>query len=76
MDRPGYVLAFLVPSRTEIPEYQAYADEVFGLISEINARYGRCDWLPINVFHESNRLKALVALTRADVLLVNSLADG
>lgn len=69
-------LAFLVPSRTGIPEYQAHASDVFGLISRINARYQRDDWQPIHVFYESNRVKALVALARADVLLVNSLADG
>ena len=33
-------LAFLVPSRDSIPEYQRYRDEVFALIDEINRRYG------------------------------------
>ncbi len=70
------MLAFLVPSRTSIPEYQAYRDEVFALVRSINDRHGDADWQPIKVFHEHNRLQALVALTSYDVLLVNSVMDG
>jgi trehalose 6-phosphate synthase len=69
-------LAFLVPSRTGIPEYRAYAESVFRLVDGINARHGRPGWKPVRVFYEQNRLQALVALTLYDVLLVNSLADG
>ncbi|MDI6857153.1 MAG: trehalose-6-phosphate synthase [Dehalococcoidia bacterium] len=69
-------LAFLVPSRTSIPEYRAYAENVLKLVDEINARYGSPGWSPIKVFYEQNRLQALVGLTLYDVLLVNSLADG
>lgn len=69
-------LAFLVPSRTGIPEYRAYAEEVFGLVEDINARHGKAEWTPITVFHEHNRLQALVALSLYDVLVVNPLCDG
>ncbi len=69
-------LAFLVPSRTDVPEYQAYVSEVFALVESINARHERNGWRPISVFHEHNRLQALVGLVRYDVLLVNSVADG
>lgn len=69
-------LAYLVPSRTEVPEYRACAEEVFRLIDSINARYARDGWTPISLFYEHNRLQALVALTAYDVLLVNSLNDG
>lgn len=69
-------LAFLVPTRSKIPEYRRYSDEVFARIEGINARYGRPDWTPITVFHENNRLQALVAMTLYDVLLVNPLRDG
>ncbi len=69
-------LAFLVPSRTKVPEYHSYADEVFALAEEINTRYGTGEWRPITVFYEQNRVQALAGMTLYDVLLVNSLADG
>jgi len=69
-------LAFLVPSRTIVPEYRSYVHEVFTFVDAINRRYGSAGWRPVQVFHEQNRLQALVALTLYDVLLVNSIADG
>lgn len=69
-------LAFLVPSRTGIPEYRTYAEEVFAEVAAVNARHARPGWTPITVFHEENRLQALVALSLYDVLLVNPVADG
>lgn len=69
-------LAFLVPSRTGVPEYRAYAEEVFSQVEETNARHGKGGWTPIRVFYEHNRLQALIAMTLYDVLLVNSLSDG
>ncbi len=70
------MLAFLVPSRTSIPEYQTYTDETFALIDEINDRHGGGDWTPIKAYYEHNRLQALVALSLYDVLMVNPLVDG
>jgi trehalose 6-phosphate synthase len=69
-------LAFLVPSRTGIPEYRRYADRVFRLIDHINARHGDASWHPVEVFYENNFQQALAGMTLYDVLLVNSLADG
>jgi trehalose 6-phosphate synthase len=69
-------LAFLVPSRSGIPEYDSYVRDVFGAVESINARFGRPDWTPITVFHEQNRGQALAGLGLYDVLLVNSIADG
>jgi trehalose 6-phosphate synthase len=69
-------LTFLVPSRTGIPEYRGYADEVFDAIRAINARHGRPGWTPIEAFYEQNRPQALAALSLYDVLLVNPIADG
>ena len=69
-------LAFLVPSRTAIPEYLAYREEVLSLVEGINARRGRPGWTPITVYHEHNRLQALAAMSLYDVLLVNPLRDG
>jgi len=69
-------LAFLVPSRTGIPEYRRYKDRVFRLVDHINARHGYESWRPVEVFYENNFQQALAGMTLYDVLLVNSLADG
>lgn len=69
-------LAFLVPSRTDIPEYQNYAAKVFHNIDRINNRYGQSGWRPIEVFYENNYSQALAGLSLYDALLVNSVADG
>jgi len=69
-------LAFLVPSRTGIPEYRRYAEETFALVAAINARHGRDGYRPIEVFYENDRPQAMAGLQLYDVLLVNPLADG
>jgi trehalose 6-phosphate synthase len=69
-------VAYLVPSRGSIEEYSAYCHETLQLIDQINARFGTKTWQPVVVFHQQNRLQALAGLTRYDVLLVNSVADG
>ena len=70
------LLAFLVPSRTNIKEYQQYTRDVFQLVDEINAKYGRDDWKPIQVFYEHNYPQAIAGMRLYDVLLVNALVDG
>jgi trehalose 6-phosphate synthase len=69
-------LAFLVPSRTAIPEYRRYAEETFALAATINDRYGQDGYQPVHVIHENNHPQAMAGLTLYDVLLVNPLADG
>ncbi|MDP6495451.1 MAG: trehalose-6-phosphate synthase, partial [Dehalococcoidia bacterium] len=69
-------LAFLVPSRTHIRQYQRYLQEVDDLVSEINRTFGTEDWQPITVFYENNYIQAMAAMKLYDVLLVNSIIDG
>jgi trehalose 6-phosphate synthase len=69
-------LAFLVPSRTKLREYQEYTRKVFALVDEINAKYGRDDWEPVKLFYEHNYHQAIAGMCLYDVLLVNSVADG
>ena len=69
-------LAFLVPSRTHIRQYQRYLQEVDALVSEINETFGTEDWQPITVFYENNYTQAMAAMKLYDVLLVNSIIDG
>jgi trehalose-6-phosphate synthase len=69
--------AFLVPSRTDLKVYRTYREKVFGQIGAINARFAaRCGGPVIHVFYTNDREQALAAMADADVLLVNSLADG
>jgi trehalose 6-phosphate synthase len=70
------VLAFLVPSRTHIRQYQRYAQEVNEIIEAINSKYGDLEWQPIRVFYENNYAQAIAGLRLYDVLLVNPVTDG
>jgi len=69
-------LAFLVPSRTHIKQYQRYLEEVDSLISEINQTFGTSGWEPISVFYENNYTQAIAAMKLYDVLIVNPTIDG
>jgi trehalose 6-phosphate synthase len=70
-------LAFLVPSRTDLGVYRDYRDAILGTVAAINDRWAAaCDGPPIEVFYTNDREQALVGMECADVLLVNSLADG
>lgn len=69
--------AFLVPSRTDLEVYRTYREAVFGRIEAINTRFAaRCGGPVIQVFYTNDRDQALAAMSDADVLLANSLADG
>lgn len=69
-------LAFLIPSRQNLPIYRKYEREVRRLIRRINGEYGTNGWQPIVPFFENNRPRALTAMRRYDVLLVNPIIDG
>jgi len=69
-------LAFLVPSRTHIRQYQRYMDEVQQLIDHINGTFGNDDWKPIVPFMENNYTQAIAGMKLYDVLLVNTIMEG
>jgi trehalose 6-phosphate synthase len=69
-------LAFLVPSRTSLREYGYYGRRVQDVVDRINARFGRADWRPIELFYENDYAQGLAAMSIADVVLVNPLIDG
>jgi trehalose 6-phosphate synthase len=69
-------LAFLIPSREGISIYRRYGNKVRKIIEKINSTYSRDGWRPIEVFFENNRARALAAMRRYDLLLVNPLIDG
>ena len=70
------MLAFLVPTRTELEEYRRYTEETLSLITLINDEFGSVDWQPIHLFHEDNYLQAIAGMRLYDVLLVNPVVDG
>jgi trehalose 6-phosphate synthase len=69
-------LAFLIPSRQSLKIYRTYQREVRDLIRSINEKYRTPGWQPIMAFFENNRPRALAAMRRYDVLLVNPIIDG
>ena len=69
-------LAFLVPSRTHIGEYQRYMEEIRQIIEQINTTHGTDDWTPIRTYFENNYTQAIAGMKLYDVLLVNSVIDG
>lgn len=69
-------LAFFVPSRLEVDEYQDYLDELLAAAGRINATYGDSEWEPVRLFTSESYPRAVAALQLYDVLLVNAIADG
>ena len=69
-------LAFLVPPRPGIPEYERDQDEIMATAGRINIRHGTARWQPIELFTGNNYVRSLAVMRRYDVLLVNPLIDG
>ncbi|HEY5730684.1 MAG TPA: trehalose-6-phosphate synthase [Anaerolineales bacterium] len=69
-------LALFVPSRLGVDEYQNYLDEIMASAGRVNAKYGNSDWEPIRILVGEDYPRAVAALQKYDVLLVNAIADG
>ncbi|MBI1955750.1 MAG: trehalose-6-phosphate synthase [Acidobacteria bacterium] len=66
-----------VPSRTEIPDYQQLNRTVSSLAREINTRFGKQGWEPIQLISANLPMVEVTALYRlANFCLVSSLHDG
>ncbi|HJQ73974.1 MAG TPA: trehalose-6-phosphate synthase, partial [Gaiellaceae bacterium] len=68
--------ALLAPSRQDIPEYAAYAAEVERAAQEVNDRFGRDGWLPVELDVADDFLRSVAGYKQFDVLLVNPVFDG
>jgi trehalose 6-phosphate synthase len=68
--------AFVYPSREGLAEYQAYRQEVEGIIERINAEWSTPGWTPILYDPQDDFPRSVAALRRFDVLLVNPVRDG
>lgn len=69
-----YVLAYA--SRSDLPAYLRYADEVARRTRAVNERFGTASWQPILLETQDNPARGLAAMMLADVLVVNSVRDG
>jgi trehalose 6-phosphate synthase len=69
-------LALLSPSRTEVPEYRAYAEECLAEADRVNREFGHEGWEPIEVRVKDDYAGAIAAYGLYDVLLVNPIYDG
>jgi trehalose 6-phosphate synthase len=57
-------------------EYLAYGREVEALVNRINAQWGTPHWTPILLDTRDDYVRAVAALRRYDVLMVNPVRDG
>ncbi len=69
-------MAFLVPSRTHIRQYQRYMDDIRRIIGDINSMYGTPDWQPVKPYFENNYTQAIAGMKVYDALLINAVIDG
>jgi trehalose 6-phosphate synthase len=69
-------MAFLVPSRTHLRQYQRYMEEVQQVIQQVNRTHGTRSWQPIIPYMENNYAQAIAGMKLYDALLVNTLVEG
>ena len=66
-----------VPSRAEIPEYNALKTEIEQLVGEVNGKFGKPGWVPVHYLYRSLPREELVAYyLGSDMALVSPLKDG
>ncbi len=69
-------LASVYPSRTGVPAYIEYQQDVEALVEHVNQRWATPDWTPIVYDTRDDYPRSVAVLRRADVLLVNPIRDG
>jgi trehalose 6-phosphate synthase len=69
-------LALLNPSRQDVPEYRAYAEEIAEAARLVNRDFGDGDWEPVELRLGDDWDEVVAAYAIYDVLLVNPVFDG
>lgn len=70
-------LQIVIPSRTEIPEYQNLKNEIDRLVGEINSQFTTTGWVPIHYFFRSISRKELLSFYRiSEAALITPVKDG
>ena len=77
LSRQIVLVQIVVPSRSEIPEYQDLRQEVELLVSQINGKFTQPGWVPVQYLYRNVPRKELLAYYRAaDIALITPLMDG
>lgn len=67
----------VVPSRSNVDEYQDLKEQVDKLVGHINGLYGTFDWTPVQYFYRSLNFSELITLYQeGDIALITPLRDG
>ena len=69
-------IAQLMPSRSDVPQYQEYLERIEALVAVVNHRHGTPDWMPIQLKLRDDVDEAFASYKQYDVLLVNAMFDG
>src|SRR5579875_3781595 len=69
-------VAFAYPSRSSVPGYREYTEQVERLAAEINAEFATPGWQPLVLEVKDDYPRSLAASRVADVLVVNPIRDG
>ena len=70
------MVALLAPSRQDIPEYAEYLAGVEAAAREVNARFGRDDWQPVELDVADDFHRSVAGYKQFDVLFANPVFDG
>ena len=68
--------ALLAPSRQDIPEYADYVAAVETAAREVNERFGRDGWQPVELDLADDFFRSIAGYKQFDVLFVNPVFDG
>jgi trehalose-6-phosphate synthase len=61
-----------VPSRTEVPEYKALANQVNELVGRINGNYGTLEYSPVHYINQVSASMHIPYISNAMVLMMLS----
>jgi trehalose 6-phosphate synthase len=70
------MLALLSPSRQNIPAYAEYMEAVEAAAREVNERFGRDGWQPVELDVADDFHRSVAGYKQFDVLFVNPVFDG
>lgn len=71
------LVMIVVPSRSNVDQYQELKQEVDTLVGEVNGEYGTFGWVPIHYFYRSLDFTELTTLYKvADIAMITPLRDG
>lgn len=70
-------IQIVVPSRINIPEYQILRTDIEHMVANINGRFTKYGWVPINyIFRSLDRYELLGYYRTAEIALITPLKDG